>query len=491
MTAPLKDKVINSMLWVTIDKTGNYTLIFISNLILARLLMPEDFGSIAMLQVFLTITDIIVHGGFVTALIQKKNPSHLDYSSVFYVNLSVSIVLYLILFFCAPLIADFYKLPLLCILLRVQAIGLIINSFSVVQLSILKKHFKFKALAIRNILSSLIGLTACLLCAFGGLGVWSLVVNNIVNCLVSIVLLWRASDWRPTFEFSFASVKELFGFGGFMMLSSIIGTFYDNLQSLLIGRFYTASDLGYVNQAKKLEAIPSGALASVVTQVSFPTFSNLQDNNNALRNGLRKNIKSIEYINLPMMLLLMVIAEPLILLLYGERWATSIPYFQILCISRLIAVIVPLNMSIISAKGRGKLYFGIQIIKCFFAVSLVVMSVRHGILALMIALTLIPYFDFMVCSIINGKMINCGLFRQIEDILPTFAVALVIAILIYCMRFIPLHPYVIMIIQSISYIVLYLFITKLTKFEAFEVYHEALLSRFSKRKKLTGNTIIN
>lgn len=484
MTTSLKEKAINSMLWVTIDKTGNYTLLFISNLILARLLMPEDFGCIAMLQVFLAITDIIVHGGFGTALIQKKNPTHIDYSSVFYVNLTVSILLYLILFFCAPLIANFYKLPLLSLILRIEAIELIINSFSVVQLSILKKELKFKALTIRNILSSLLGLVSCIICAIFGLGVWSLVVNILVNRFFGVILLWRASSWRPTFEFRISSVKELFGFGGFMMLSSIIGSFYENLQSILIGKFYTASDLGYVNQAKKLEGIPSGALSSVVTQVSFPVFSNLQDNNNALRNGLRKNIKSIQYINLPVMLLLMVIAEPLILLLYGERWADSIPYFQILCISRLIGVIIPLNMSVISAKGRGKLYLFTQIIKCIISVSLIVLSVRHGIYALMFALTLIPYFDFLVCSIINGKLINCGFFRQIGDVLPTFGVALVIAVLTYCISFIPLHAYIIMVIQSIVYMALYLIVTKLLKFEAFDVYYEVLVNKFLKKKRV-------
>lgn len=483
MSASLKDRAINSMLWVTIDKTGGYFLLFVSNLVLARLLMPEDFGCIAMLHVFLAIADIIVHGGFGAALIQKKNPTHIDYASVFYVNLVISIVLYGILFVTAPAIARFYSMPLLCLVLRVQAIELIINSFSVVQLSILKKNLKFKAIAVRNILSSFLGLTACIICAFFGLGVWSLVINVLVSRLMGILLLWKASNWRPTWEFSWSSVKELFGFGGFMMLSSIISSVYNELQSLLVGKFYSATDLGYVNQAKKLEGIPSGALASMVTQVSFPVFSKLQDNVDALRYGLKKNIKSVQYINLPMMLLLMVIAEPLIELLYGERWMACVPYFQILCVSRLLGVIVPLNMSIIGAKGKGKLYLITQLIKCGFSIVVIVLSVRHGIYALLIALALIPFFEFIVCSLVNHRLIHYGLFHQIGDILPTFGIALFLAALTYGLKFvIPWHPYVVMTLQVLVYVVLYLGITKLLKFEAYDVYYDVLVKKLKKNK---------
>lgn len=483
MESSLKDRAINSMIWVTIDKTGGYFLLFVSNLILARLLMPEDFGCIAMLQVFLAIADIIVHGGFGTALIQKKSPSHVDYSSIFYVNLAVSVVLYGVLFVAAPAIARFYSMPLLCIVLRVQAIQLVICSFSVVQLSILKKNLRFKALAVRNIMSSVLGLTACIVCAFCGLGVWSLVINVIVSSLSGTLLLWKASTWRPSLEFSWVSVKELFSFGGFMMLSSIISTIYNELQSLLVGKFYSAADLGYVNQAKKLESIPSGALSSVVTQVSFPVFSKLQDDVEALKYGLKKNIKSIQYINLPMMLLLMVIAEPLIELLYGERWMACIPYFQILCVSRLLGVIVPLNMSIISAKGKGKLYLITQLIKCGFSIIVIVLSVHHGIYALMIALALIPFFEFTVCSMVNHRLINYGFLHQIGDIMPTFGLALLLAALTYGLKYIiPWHPYIIMTLQVLLYVVLYIGITKLLKFEAFNVYYDVLVIKIKKNK---------
>lgn len=482
MTATLKDRAINSMLWVTIDKTGSYLLLFVSNLVLARLLMPADFGCIAMLNVFLAVADIVVHGGFGMALIQKKNPTHVDYASVFYINLAVSFLLYTLLFFLAPTIARFYSMPVLCVVLRVQALVLIINSFTVVQLSILNKDLKFKVLAIRNILSSFIGLTACIICAVKGLGVWSLVINALVSRLSGVILLWKASTWRPTREFSWNSVKELFGFGGFVLLSSIINSIYNELQSLLVGKFYSASDLGYVNQAKKLEEVPSGALTSVVTRVSFPVFSTIQDDVVALKNGLKKNIISIQYVNLPMMLLLIIIAEPLIKLLYGVRWLPCVPYFQILCVSRLIGVIVPLNMNIISAKGKGKLFLITQLIKCGFSIIVIALSIHHGVYALLIALALIPLFEFIICSTVNYGLIDYGLFQQIKDIIPTFIIALFLAVLTYCLKFVvPCHPFMVMALQVILYMGLYLVITKALKFEAFIIFSNVIMKKLKKR----------
>ncbi len=482
MSATLKDRAIDSMLWVTIDKTGGYLLLFISNLVLARLLMPEDFGCIAMLHVFIAIADIIVHGGFGTALIQKKNPSHIDYASVFFINLVISVFLYGLLFVSAPVISRFYAMPVLTKVLRVQAIVLILNSLTVVQLSILKKNLRFKALAVRNLLSHFIGLVTGILCALYGMGVWSLVINTLMTQVFGVLLLWKASNWRPTFLFSFESIKNLFGFGGFMMLSSIIGSIYNELQSLLVGKYYTSADLGYVNQAKKLEGVPSGALSSVVTQVSFPVFSQLQDDVVALKHGLKKNIKSIQYINLPMMLLLMVIAEPLIELLYGERWMACVPYFQILCMSRLFGVIVPLNMSIISAKGKGNLYLVTQLVKCAFSIVVIILSIRHGIYALMIALALIPFFEFVVCSMVNHRLVHYGFLHQMGDIMPTFCIAFILAILTYGINYIvPWHPYIIMMLQVLLYVVLYVGATKVLEFEGFNVYYEVLVKKLKRK----------
>ena len=480
----LQDNTINSMLWCTVDKFGMLSLAFVSNLILARLLMPEVFGCIAILHVFLAVADIIVHGGFASAIIQRKDPTHLDYTSAFFCNLAISVTLYVILFLCAPLIAVFYNLPILCTVLRVQSLELIINSFSVVQLGILKRNLQFKALAFRDLIGSFVGLAAGVVCAICGLDVWSLVVNVLVSRFIGTILLWKASSWRPTFEFSVQSVKSLFGFGGVLMVTSILSTIYDNLQSLIIGKFFSATETGYVNQAKKLETVPAGALSSVVTQVSFPVFSKIQDDKNRLRIGLRKNVKSIQYVNLPMMVLLIIIAKPLLLLCYGERWLMCVPYFQILCVGQLISVVNPINSSVVMATGKAKSHLFAQIIKCVVAIILISISVKRGVVALLWALTIIPYIEFLVYSLINKKIIGYGVFAQLYDMLPAALVTAIVSITtFYIGKIIPWHPYLVMLVQCLFFIGVYIGITGVLNFDGFKVYYNVVNEKLLKKHK--------
>lgn len=471
------------MIWCTIDKAGSLSLVFLSNLILARILVPEDFGCIAMLNVFLAVADVIVHGGFGMALIQKKDASQVDYSSAFFCNLIVAILLFFIFYFTAPFIAQFYRIPLLKDVLRVQSSALIIASFSVVQLSILKKELRFNDLAKRNILSGLVGFVVGVVFAICGMGVWSLVASSLTSAISGILLLWRVSNWRPSLIFSWISLKSLFQFGGMLMFASILTTIYDNIQSLIVGKFFSASDLGYVNQAKKLESVPSGAMSSVVTQVSFPVFSQLQDDNEKLRNGMRKSVIAIEYVNMPLMVLLIVIAEPLIIFLYGERWIMSIPFFQILCVARLISVVVPLNMSVIGAQGNGKLYLWTEFLKCSLSLLLVAYSVRYGIYALLWTLAIIPYMQFVVCSMVNKKKFNYGLWDQFKDVFPILLVTGVVALFVgWLGTFLYCHQFIVMLVQVVVFLGLYVGITRILKYRGFKIYADILKTRFNCRK---------
>lgn len=471
MKESIENKTVQSMAWSTVDKIGTLSLSFLTNLILARILLPEDFGSIAMLNVFIAVADIIVHGGFGVALIQNKKISKLDCSSVFYCNLGIAVVLYSLLFLLAPYIADFYDLQLLSPLLRAQALILIINSFSTVQLSLLKRELRFKELALRNIASAIIGLALGLIGALLGLGPWSLVVCSLSGGIVGIILLWRASNWRPSWEFSIDSVRRLFGFGGLLMLSSIISTIYDNIQSLIIGKFFTSVDLGYINQAKKLQGVPAGAISSIVSQVTLPIFSSIQDDNNSLKDALKKNIATIQYINMPLMMLLIIIAEPLINILYGARWVASVPYLQILCVSQLINVINPLNLNIICAKGKGNTYLYIQCLKFITAIGIVLISVRYGLIALFIALSIIPFVEFFLCSFVNKKLIDYGTWDQIKDILPTFFEALLpLAVCFFIKVLFVQNMYVLMFEQIIVFFTAFILLSILFKNKAYFAY---------------------
>ncbi len=477
----LKQKTISGMIWSGIGRIGTVGISFISNIVLARLLMPDDFGCIGMLYVFIAISGIFVSGGLGQALIQKKEPTHIDYTTVFYWNLVMSVIFYLILFFCAPAIARFYEIPLLKDVLRVQSIVLFIQSFAIVQSNQLQKQLRFKELSVRNIVSALAGMTVAIIMAFLGYGVWSLVASTLVTALVSVALLWKMSTWRPTMEFSFQSLKELFSFGGLMLLSSLVETIYTNLQSLIIGKFYSAKDLGYFTQAKKLEEVPTNSLSAIVNEVSFPVFSALQDDKEKLLAGVRKNVKAITYLNFPLMVLLMVIAQPLIVFLYGAKWAPAAPFFQILCVSSMIYTLNTLNTNVIKSLGKSAIYFVVQLSKRLLGIGLIVAGFQFGIYGLLWAVTSVGYISFIINAIVNGKLICYGILKQMKDVGLCYIGTAAIGLAVYFLgTLIPLHPYWVMFIQIILFVGMYWLFSVVCKMEGYLTYKEILLSKFKK-----------
>jgi O-antigen/teichoic acid export membrane protein len=479
----LKEKTVSGMMWGAIGKVGTLTINFLTNLVLARLLMPEDFGAIAMLAIFLAVSNIFIQGGLGAALVQKKNPEHIDYSTVFYWNLVVAALFYLILFVSAPFIADYYALPLVKPLLRVQSLVLLIQSFSIVQYTQLQKQMNFKALAVRNMAAALAGTLIAIPLALRGFGAWSLVASAILASIVNVLLLWKMSTWRPSWEFSFDSLKTLFSFGGLMLLSSLAETLYTNLQGLIIGKRFSASDLGFFSQAKKLEEIPVTGLSSIVNDVTFPAFASLQDDPDRLLVGVRKSTKALTFLNFPMMVLLMIIAQPLICLLYGSKWEPSAPYFQILCISGLIYTVNTLNTNVIKSLGKGKIYFVIQIIKRLIGIVLILFGMRFGIYGLLWAVASTAYISFVINALVNKKLINYGLFKQLGDVGICLFLALLTGALIYGLGLLlHCHPYLIMLLQIALYIGLYILIAKILKMEELDTYF-GIISNIIHRKK--------
>ena len=479
----LREKTISGMLWSGVGRFGTMALSFVSNLILARLLMPSDFGVIGMLHVFIAVSGVFVTAGFGSALIQKKNPTHIDYTSVFWWNLVAAIVFYWILFFSGGAIARFYEMPELCPVLRVQSLSLIITAFSVVQNNQLRKQLRFRELSMRNLTAALAGTIVGIVMAFLGYSYWSLVAASLVSSLAGVLLLWRLSSWRPTREFSFQSLKELFAFGGLMALSGLIETVYTNLQSLIIGKWYSPKDLGYYTQARKLEDVPTQSLSHIVNQVSFPVFSSIQDQREELVSNVRKNTKAINYINFPLFLLLIIIARPLIDLLYGAKWEISIPYFQILCISSLVFCMNTLNTNVIKSLGRGTLYFWVQLIKRIIGLILIILGARAGMMPLMWALTAIGYTSIVINMYVTGRLIGYGIRAQVRDLIGYFSVALVVAGIVYLLgRVLPLHPYLVMLIQIIVYAALYIALSRLFRFDSYYGY-VGIVKKYLKRLK--------
>ena len=331
MADNLKQKTISGVVWISIHKFAIIFLDFISGIVLARLLTPHDYGVVGMLVIFLALARTFIDGGFGSALIQKKQPTSEDYSTILYWNLGLSVTLYAILYACAPLVARFYDLDLLCDVLRVQGLVLIINAVRIVQRNQLRKRLEFKKIAYVNVTANAIALVVTIYLAWKNWGVWALVVQQLLVSVITTSLYWITAKWYPSLVFSVKSFKELFSFGGFILLSNLFNTLCNNIQGLLIGKIYKSSTLGYYSKASSTESYASTFISNVLSQISYPVMSEVQNDKTRMISILKRFIGASAYITFPLLLLLMLLAKPIFVLLYSDKWLTSVPYFQILC----------------------------------------------------------------------------------------------------------------------------------------------------------------
>ena len=393
MSSSLKDKTISGMIWSSLQRFGTMGISFISNIVLARLLTPDDYGCIGMLMIFIALSNTFIDGGFGSALIQKKRPTSEDYSTIFYWNIFLSVVLYAILFFCAPIIADFYDIALLSKVLQVQGVILIINALGIIQANQLRKQLKFRAIAQVTLVASIVSVMVAIAMAYMGCGIWSLVAQQIVTSLVTTILYWVYSSWRPLMIFSLKSFKELFGFGSFILFSSLINTFCRNLNGLLIGKFFNASSMGYFTQSKKLEDVFSTSIEAVVLQVTYPVLVELKDNYDRLKNVLKQFNSLLLYVVAPLMLLLNLLAKPIVTLLLGEQWLPAVPFLEILSFQGISISQEGINYNAIASIGRSKSLFISTIVKrSVFVVLLLIGMQFAGIYGMLWGMTLSSYF---------------------------------------------------------------------------------------------------
>lgn len=428
----LKQRAVSSMIWVAIQRYSTMFIQFISGIILARLLTPYEHGCIGMLAIFVVLAETFIDGGFASALIQKKRPTQEDYSTIFFWNLLMAVVLYAILFVSAPAIARFYKIPLLSDVLRVYGIVLFIYAFNVVQRNQLQKQLKFKVLSIVTLLTSVISLGVTIILAYKGFGVWALVVQSLLLALIPALVFWFVIKWRPKITFSWTSFKELFSFGFYMFLTYLINQFSSQLQGLLIGKYFNANTMGYYSKAKKTEDMASNSISSVLNQVTYPLYAEMQDNKRAMTNVIKRITMTLSYFSFPLLFILLLTAKPLFVILYSERWLPSVPYFQVLCIAGLAICLQSANLQPLSAIGKSKVLFVSTVVKRAIGIGAVVSGMTlFGMKGLLVGLVFNHWLSYLVNVGLVSKYIGYKWYKQIYDLMPVGITSIVIAITCY------------------------------------------------------------
>ncbi|WP_270833424.1 lipopolysaccharide biosynthesis protein [Bacteroides cellulosilyticus] len=481
MADSLRHKTIHGVGWSFIDNISNSGITFLVGLVLARLLTPEEYGIMAMIAIFIAISNSIIDSGFSNALIRKTRIERVDYSTVFYFNLTVSILIYALLYLAAPTISVFFKEPVLLAVIRIIGWVLIINALAIIPRTQFVRNVDFKTQTKVSLISSISSGVIGIGMALGGMGVWSLVGQQLFRQFLNTLFLWVYSKWHPVWEFSMKSFKELFGFGSKLLLSGLLDTIYKNIYYIVIGRFYTSAQLGQYTRAEQFNMIFSSNLTSVVQRVSYPVLSSIQEEPERLREAYRKVIKITMLITFACMLGLAAVAKPLILILIGEKWLPAVYFLQIICFSGILYPLHAINLNILQVKGRSDLFLKLEIIKKIIAVGPIVVGIAYGIEYMLWGSVLTSFIAYFLNSYYSANLINYPTGEQIKDILPTFLTSFVVAAFMWSVSFWNISVYALLPIQLFAGILLALFIYEKLHLDEYLEVKQLVLSVLKRR----------
>lgn len=416
----LKDKTVKGGFWSGIEQFSTQFIQFVYTIILARLLSPDDYGVVALTLVFFNIAYVIIDSGFATALIRKPDRTEEDLSTCFYFNLGVAFILYLVLFLCAPLIAGFYGKPILVSIIRVSGITLIIKSLYIVQNTQFQYRVDFKSITKVSLTAVIVSGCSGVFLAYKGFGVWSIVWQNIIQVSMTCLMMWALSKWRPSRVFSRSSFNYLFGFGSKLMLSYLIGTVYENLYSLFIGKVYTSAQLGLYNRAETIGKLPSSNISTLIQRVTFPVLSLIQNDADRLRTDFKRVLRFSVFIVFPLMMGLSAVASPLIRVLLTEKWDGSVLFLEIICFSLMMYPIHALNLNLLQILGRSDLFLKLEIIKRVIGLVILLVTVPISIEVMCYGMVLSSLISVFINTYYSGKLLAVGPLDQLKDMFPIF-----------------------------------------------------------------------
>jgi teichuronic acid exporter len=427
----LRKEALSGMIWTYFQQFGSQLISFGVSIVLARLIMPEEFGLIGMIAIFMGLGTALFQGGLTSSLIRTKELTEDDYSTVFFFNLAGSFVIYGVLFLAAPWISEFYKQPTLVNITRVYGLTYILSAFGTVQNTILTKELKFKKQAIISLPALVISSSIGLVMAYFNYGVWSLVVSALVNTLVISILLWISSDWYPKRIFSVEKFQQHFHYGYKLTLSSILDIIFTNIYQIVIGRYYSPALVGYYTRANSLMMLPVGNVSGALNRVIFPLFSKVQDDIPRFRNAYKQIMQMVLFIITPIIVLMALLAKPLIILLFTDKWIAVVPIFQIICFTGVLYPIHKYNLLVLQVKGRSDLFLKLEVIKKVALSVILIVSFFYGFYALLWGQLLFSIVALLINTHYAGRMLEYTMMQQLKDIAPVFAFAMIMGVVTY------------------------------------------------------------
>lgn len=483
----LKKKTLGGFIWRFAERCGAQGVQFVVSIILARLLMPEAFGTISLMMVFINILSVFIDSGMASALIQKKDADDLDFSTVFYFNLFMCSFMYLILFLCAPLIAEFYNNSELTLLVRVIGLSLLFSGVKSIQQAYVFKNMLFKnfffSTLIGTVISAVVGITV----AYKGYGVWALISQNLTNNVIDMIIIWCLVKWRPKWTFSFERLKGLFSYGWKLLASALLDTGYNQLRALIIGKVYSTADLAYYTKANNFPSIIITNVNSSIDSVLLPSMSSVQDSVESVKGMTRRAMKTSIYVMAPLLMGLAACGQSVISILLTDKWLPSYPFMVIFCITYVFYPVHTANLNAIKALGRSDLFLKLEIIKKVVGITAILITFKISVMAMAYSLLVTSVLSQIINSWPNKKLMNYSYIEQLKDILPGILLAAFMGGCVYCVNFLHLNNWLTLIIQVPLGVIIYIGLSALFKLESFtyvlNMIKPVLLNNFRKKKK--------
>ncbi len=482
MDQTLKGKLVSGIIWKFLEEGAAKAVGLVVSIILARLLMPEDYAVITMITVFLTITDVFINSGLPSALIQKKDADDVDFSSVFYVNIGFSLIVYIILFFCAPLVADFYAMPILTPIMRVLSIRVLVSGVNAVQRAAVARQMIFKKFFWSTLLGTIFSAAVGIVMAYMGYGPWALVGQQLTYIVVNTLILWVIVQWRPKACFSFSKVRTLLSFGWKLLAAELFNEVYNNLRTIIIGKFYTAQDLAFYSKGREYPNTIASTINASYNTVLFSALSKVQDNVSAMRNIVKQGMKLGTYIIAPVMIGMAAICESLVLLLLTEKWIPCVPFFRIFCLEFVLMAVQTINMQVPKALGRSDITFKQELIKKTIIMVVLITTAFFGVYAIAVGSVALQIAIFVINAYPTGKYIGYSMWAQLKDVAPELVLSLIMGALVYLLRIMIAPGWILLVLQIVVGILSYLVLSIVTKNQSF-CYLLGMLKKMGKKSE--------